>query len=140
MIYAALILVALFVAGCATWPVDQSDFLHVNSRAEAEKIARDWAISGTGREWSTVAFTGSMKPILNGGEIMLVEKYVGQPLRVGQMVVFYRDEGAPRCVHQVVDLTAGAAYLSGVNNKHSDGWFSLSSVKFVVARVLTFPR
>ena len=140
MIYAALILAALFLAGCATtWPTDQTEFLHLNTREAAENAGRTWARSGTGREWTTVGFTGSMRPVLNGGEILLLEKYVGQPLRAGSMIVYYRADGV-RIVHQVVEVRPGSVYVTGISNRNSDGWINLGQIDCVVARVITFPR
>lgn len=131
----------LLLAGCVAWPAEQTEFIHVNSRGEAMKLAADWQTSAPGRTWTTAgACCGSMRPALYGGEILLIEIYTGQPLTAGKMAIFYRADGQVTTVHRVIEANGRAVYFSGDNNQYSDGWIPLSSVRAVVVRVVTFPR
>lgn len=135
-----LAMMAALLAGCTSWPKEKTEFLHVNSRADALKLANAWLNPRFGRTWSTVGFTGSMRPVLNGGEVLFLQDYSGQPVRAGQIVCFNRDAGAPRCLHRLIEVRDGGAYISGDNNRNSDGWFPLTRINYVVAKVITFPR
>lgn len=83
--------------------------------------------------WSD--YTGSMKPHINGGETLLMEKYgYGKQPKIGELVVIKTDNG--RLVHQLVQFGPGWIKTKGINNQHDDGKWPTSRLQYVVRRVL----
>ena len=100
--------------------------------------ALKWTQSSPNRGWAYVAPTGSMSPVITERSVLLFVKYTGQKLRNGAVVVFDRTD-APNCVHVVCDQTATDVYMSGWNNRLSDGWFSKDKIKGIVVGQLYRP-
>lgn len=134
------ILAVLFLAGCVAWPKQPPDFIHANSRDEAVRLAVAWYDPAAGRTWSTVGFTGSMRPVLNGGEIILLQDFTGATLKPGQIAVFFRSLEFPSVLHRIIEIKNGAAYISGDNSRWSDGWVPLAKISAVVVKIITFPQ
>jgi hypothetical protein len=86
--------------------------------------------------------TGSMRPVLKGGrEIMAMERCrPDTPLGRGQMVQFNRGD-KPAVLHYIADISRDgkSLYLSGVNNRYSDGWFPRTAVAYVVREIIVPP-
>lgn len=86
--------------------------------------------------------SGSMHPVLRGGRELLAKEICrpDTPLARGQIVEFNRGDH-PAVLHYIADVNRAGShiYLSGVSNRHSDGWFHRDSVRFVVREIITTP-
>jgi hypothetical protein len=132
----------LLFSGCATIrpledraPAPSSSF----DRTKVKSDAALWALTSPGRSWSEIAPTGSMAPLLDSRSVALYESYHGQPLYVGDWVVFDRGD-FPNVLHRIEDIKGDYLFIGGVNNHYSDGWFHKSRVKLRVAGVLYSTR
>lgn len=110
MALAALALI--FLSGCATKPT-----LPMYRSDTAPAVTN---ISGK---------SNSMAPLLVHGDYVHLVRYVGQPLHVGQVIV-YRSFDGRRIIHMIADISADgqSLYMTGINNRRSDGWIPLSRV------------
>ena len=131
--------VALLLSGCASsWPTPRLSFYHAASVADAKReIASRPKMAGS--VLAPVAYTGSMKPHLRGGELVLLEPYIGQQLAAGDVVSFDRGD-APNCLHMVADVKGSHVYMTGTNNRYSDGWFHVSKINWICRAAVTMPR
>jgi hypothetical protein len=139
---AALLVFAVFLilAGCGradSWPKPRAEFFHAANSAQA--IKRVGEMQRAGFVVAPVAFTGSMRPWLVGGELVVMEPYHGQPLAKGDPLVFNRDDGTLSVLHMVASVNERAVYMTGINNRYSDGWHPLSSVRYIVREVIDWP-
>lgn len=75
--------------------------------------------------------TGSMRPMLKGGEMYWVESYIGQPVSVGDLVGILQPYGIP-LLHTVVAQNKTHVITSGVANKRSDGWLPKKGILYIV--------
>ena len=139
---ALLVGAVLLFSGCATIrpledraPAPSSSF----DKAKVKSDAALWALTGPGRKWSEIAPTGSMAPLMDSRSVALFEVYTGQPLYVGDWVVFDRGD-VPNVLHRISEIKGDYLYISGVNVPRSDGWFHKSRVKLRVAGVLYSTR
>lgn len=86
--------------------------------------------------------SGSMRPVLIGSQLRLAMESCRPHtvLRPGMLVQFDRGDYAA-VLHYVADVSADGrhVYLSGVNNRRSDGWVARNRVGFVVREVITVP-
>lgn len=136
---------AIWSTGCqsltAKWPTPVITYTHAATPAQAHARAVEWVRSQPGRSWSPAATTGSMRPHIVGGprEYLLDEVYTEQPLSLGHLVVFHRDTTTPRCLHMIAALRGDWFYISGTNNRWSDGWFHRSTISHIVREVVTLP-
>lgn len=133
----AVALVCLLLSSCASRPIANPPFTRVRSSSEAWWTAVSWKTEDSGQHaWATVGYTGSMRPLLQGGELLLLERYAGRPLVAGELVVF--DRGDERhVIHRVVCAGREAIFCMGDNNRVGDGWRPLSAVQYTVASVVT---
>lgn len=76
-----------------------------------------------------------MAPLIDSRSIVLLESYTGQSIAKGDWVRFDRGD-APNVLHRVEDVTETHVYLSGWNNRYSDGWFPKSAISYRLAGVL----
>ena len=129
----------LAVSGCATanWPQPEATFYHADTPAQASARAAVWRAKGY--VVGPVAFTGSMRPWIRGGELVVLEPYGEQLLHPGMVLVFYRGADTPRCIHLVADVTDKAVYMTGINNRYSDGWIPKSKIHSILREVITTP-
>lgn len=84
-----------------------------------------------------IANTGSMRPLIDRGDFVLLVPYMGQPLQRGMVLSFNRDAKTPRCLHMVADVRGEYVYMSGINTRRSDGWFHRSKINAVAVMVFT---
>jgi hypothetical protein len=131
------ILASLLLAGCGPTFVPQPHAL--SSESTVRQDAQAWAIKSPNRYHTNVAATGSMEPFLNEHSILLVEKYHGQPFKIGAVAIFRHSEAHPRVVHTVSDQNETHVYMSGYANKNSDGWFPKTSIEGFVVGQLYLP-
>lgn len=134
------VLAVLFVAvsARADWPRPTAPFYHAATKKQADQRSAHWHAKGV--PVHQVAFTGSMRPWIHGGELVAMEPYHKQDLAPGMVVSFERSAEHPSVLHMVVSVNARAAYISGINCRHSDGWVPLHKIRFVLREVITAPR
>lgn len=83
--------------------------------------------------------TNSMGDYVPPGSTIVLRKYnYGEPLKKGTVVVFDRGD-YPRVLHVIADEKDNSYYLSGYNNKQSDGWFDRSKVSAVLVAIVRGP-
>jgi len=134
----SIALLALLTAcASAAWPKPAGVFYHAATWQQAE--ARVDQHIAAGLEVSGVSHTGSMRPWLNGGELVALAPYRGGYLAPGTVVVFDRGDH-PRVIHMVVHDNGRAIYITGINNRWSDGWVSRAAIKSVLVEVIKAPR
>ena len=116
-------LAALFAL---SWPTPELTVYRVETEPVAIYLA---SVEANRNGWriSKVTPTGSMKPLLNGGEYVVGEPYTGQGLHVGMVVIFDRGD-TPRVLHMIAVIRGDMVYMSGINNRYSDGWFPKSRI------------
>lgn len=73
--------------------------------------------------------TGSMKPTLQGGEYLWCEPYVGQVLRVGDVVALETRNG-PK-LHRITATSKTAVWTTGDSCRISDGATAKSKVWYI---------
>jgi hypothetical protein len=135
-----LIVATLGAAGCNTWPKPTLAYTHAATAKQADERAAEWRELNRGFI-SYASLTGSMKPYIHGGyrEMLLLEPYAGQPLVVGNVVSFDRDPKTPRCLHMIAAVRGDYVYLSGTNNRWSDGWYHRSRISAILREIVTVP-
>lgn len=84
-----------------------------------------------------------MLPYIHGEfrEWLLDEAYTDQSLSAGLVVVFDRgdNDGPYPCRHMIAAVRGEYVYLSGTNNRRSDGWFHRSKITRILREVVTTP-
>jgi len=138
---AAIVAIALAATSCGRgdWPEPRLEFYHANTEAQAKAYAYKEA-AAHGWQVNQVAYTGSMRPHINGGEFVLIEPHAGQQFPNGTVLTFYRDAAAPNVFHMALDQNQRAVYMSGTANKFSDGWYPKGRINGICRLVITFPR
>lgn len=147
-----LIVGALFLSGCstvghlstATWPKPEVAFYHADTRAHALSVVNEWQRDPKRYVTHLDARTHSMRPMLTGGanEWLLLDRYiVGQPVHAGLVVSFNRDAGTPRCLHLIASVSADGRwmYVTGINNRVSDGWHETATISGILRQVVDLP-
>ncbi len=107
------------------------------SGAEAAYQIVEFSQSASDHAVALVAGT-SMEPYIKAGDWALCTRYVNQestPLKAGMLVRFDRGD-IKDVMHAVIEVCGAFAYISATNNSRSDGWFPLSSVRFIVVEVI----
>ena len=90
-----------------------------------------------GGVWAPVSATGSMLPWLDQKSLVILA-VPKLPIRVGDVISFDRKDCA-NVLHRVVATNSTSIYISGDNNKYSDGWYPRSAVKYRLTGVLYLP-
>jgi hypothetical protein len=120
------------------WPEVTTPFYRAESPAEAAERLASWRAQNL--VIRGYRDTGSMHPVLKGGrEVMAMERCnADTPLAPGQMVEFNRGD-LPAVFHYIADVSRDGKhlYISGLNNRYSDGWFHRDSVAYVVREIIT---
>lgn len=150
---AALGAFALALSACVApadlgWPKPELDYYHASTAANAEREAVDWVRAAPGHVRSRLRDgSRSMWPAIVGGDLLLGEAYTGQLLHPGLVVSFDRPAypGAPhepRCLHVIASISGDgrSVYMSGINNRNSDGWYPVVRINFILRRVVTQPH
>lgn len=137
----AITILALAATSCgrSEWPEPRLEFYHANTEAQAKAYAYKEA-AAHGWHVNLVAYTGSMRPYINGGEYVVVEPYAGQQFPNGTVLTFNRDPAARNVLHTVADQNGRAVYMSGAANKYSDGWIPRERIHGICRLVVTYPR
>lgn len=121
------------------WPEVVVPFFHATTQSQGDARCEKWRATG-GCTIQTYRDTGSMHPVLQGGRELLVMEFCGPllPLAVGQIVLYDRGDN-PRVLHYIAAISRDGTqvFLSGVNNRSSDGWFSRKKIAWVVREIIT---
>jgi len=136
---------SFLASGCASpsaWPQPQITYTHAATHSQASAHIQAWRAAKPGNYDSHAALTGSMRPHIHGGprEFLLLEPAgLDTPLQPGVVVGFFRDADTPRCLHMIAALRGDHVYLSGTNNRYSDGWYHRSTIHSILRGIVTLP-
>lgn len=132
MIRYIIILICLVATTQAARPIINPPIFQVSTEKEALKMARQWVAESPNRVYSTIAGTGSMRPLVKGGEYIMLAKHEG-PLTPGR--IYTTDKNV---IHRAVTSGAksGSAYLMGDNNKRGDGFVPLKRIEYVLEGII----
>lgn len=100
---------------------------------DAINLAQISAATGGGI-YAPISATGSMKPWLDEKSIVILT-VPKSPIVIGDIVSFDRVDCA-NVLHRVVAANKTSIYISGDNNRYSDGWYPRTAVKFRLSGVL----
>ena len=98
------------------------------------ELAAQWRVTlPSGRAGPVIG--ASMLPLIHNGDWALQEAYVGQPLEheVVRAIVTVKGD---TLLHYVYDETRTHVFLTGINNRRSDGWIEKSKVTHVLVGIL----
>jgi len=92
------------------------------------------------KEFSLRVFGCSMAPLINKGNILIVEKIGQRPLKIGDVVIFPGTE-IPFVAHRIIKIkhqdTKNLQYLiKGDNTFSTDGWFAKKDLYAVVKTII----
>jgi hypothetical protein len=123
------------------WPEVATPFFHAANPPDGAARIRRWR-EIPGCSVQGYRDSGSMHPVLQGGrELLALERCrAGTPLAPGQVVLY--DRGDVRAVvHYIAAISRNGkqVYLTGVNCRNSDGWFSRDRIAWVVREIITLP-
>ena len=146
----SLVVACFALAGCASlektmqsaWPTPRIEYVHAATHSQVRAIIKAWSEATPGNYDCHATPTGSMLPYIKGGarEFLLIEPTgPDTPLEAGHVVIFFRDADAPRCLHMIARIEGEMVYMSGTNNKWSDGWYNRSQIYGILRRVVTLP-
>ena len=71
----------------------------------------------------------SMEPYIHGGEFCYIDYNVSN-IQLGDLV------SNGHALHMVVALNSRAVYMTGTNNRYSDGWYSRSNIQYIVRYII----
>jgi len=78
---------------------------------------------GLRRHTEPFQFTGSMKPLIHGGEYFHYEPYRdGMELKVGELLWIVRGSDGKGATHTMTAQNKRAVLTSGMANRKNDGW------------------
>lgn len=104
---------------------------------EAWEANNTWNHKGDQYAVSTAAATGSMRPYIQGGEILLLERYTGQPIEVGMWVVRPRWDKPNGVFHAVIVVSKwGYVRTQGTNCAIPDHWYKADRTRYIVRKVI----
>ena len=134
-----LTLTAFIFAGCASQPANLVPYHAVRNPSDA----LTYAVAHLDYPDHLFAFVSneshSMRPAIEGGDIVLTHTYSGEVLRPGQIVIFDRGD-YPRVCHRVIEFNGRAAYLAGDDNLWPDGWYAKDRIRWVVDEIVSTAR
>ncbi len=139
---AAAALCLVLLVGCAApggRPHIDPVVIVLPSKAEAAREAYWWALGIPNRACGPVGHTGSMRPLLQGGEFLELERYEGRPLRAGEIIVLDRGD-APNVLHRIVCSSRYGVFTMGDNCAHGDCWRPLTAVKYTVHAIVRWKQ
>lgn len=135
-----LICAAFMLTGCASVGMMDRPAPSANvTKARAVADAAAWAKADpVNRTFTLVAGTGSMRPVIDGRSVLLLEKASGADLIAGDIGIYTRpDLKEGTTVHRAVMFNnRGEILFRGDNNIRSDGWVSRDRVRWRVAGIL----
>ena len=132
--------VALLGAACLLtfgWKPVKNDFPIYDSPV-AESLAHDAAAKLGGKAWS-VGFTGSMKPLLTGGEIVVtVHRF--DDIQVGQVLVYHATYNRNPIIHRAVQKDRHGWLMSGDSAPVSESWARVTKENYLGTAVLGYRK
>ena len=126
------LLLGIALAGCFPRNIDPP--LYAYRAPELAIYAARAHAHGIGGRLMYVANTGSMEPLLRGGDIIVVEPYDYKLLRVGQVIVYVADWqpiGAPPVTHRIVYKDKLGLVMSGDHNEHSEPGYRVTATNYI---------
>lgn len=79
-----------------------------------------------------------MLPVLRAGDTLLHEAVIGQRLK-GEILLVNEGKGRERVEHYCYDENKTHVFLTGLNNRRSDGWYPKMCVMGVLVGVVRIP-
>lgn len=132
--------VALLGAACLLtfgWKPVKKDFPIYDSPV-AESLAHDAATKLGGKAWS-VGFTGSMKPLLTGGEIVVtVDKF--DDIQVGQVLVYHATYNRNPIIHRAVQKDSYGWLMSGDSAPVSESWARVTKDNYLGTAIVGYRK
>ena len=116
------------------WPPVVTPFYHAADRHDRAQRLAAW--QARGMIVGSYKPTGSMRPVLQdkGEAIVLAPP---RDLRVGQMVVFYRESDKKLVLHYIAAMSRDkSSVLTSGTNCLKDGWTSTRNVLWVVQEIV----
>jgi hypothetical protein len=125
----------------ATWllafgwkPVRVDPKIYVTRYPEAE--ARQLAEQIGGKVW-VVGFTGSMKPLLKGGEyVVSVPNF--QSIKQGEVLIYNQPYHDKPIVHRAVQVDNDGWIMSGDSAKHTESWARVTASNYLGTAVAIY--
>jgi hypothetical protein len=119
------------------WKPVKKDFPIYDSPI-AESMAHDTADKLGGRAWA-VGFTGSMKPLLQGGEfVVTVDKF--ETIEAGQVLVYRANYHDKPIIHRAVLKDKHGWLMSGDSAPISESWSRVTRENYVGTAVLGYRK
>lgn len=119
------------------WKPVKKDFPIYDSPI-ADVLAHDVAEKLNGRAWN-VSFTGSMRPLLTGGEyVVTVDRF--DDLEVGQVVVYRASYNSNPIIHRAVQKDSHGWLMSGDSAKVSESWARVTRENYLGTAVVGYRK
>lgn len=131
-VLAVLVVGIALAVGCATKRADPPLFVY----ADAE-IALHAAIAhahGVNGRLMFTTNTGSMEPLIHGGDLLVVEPVAFDALYVGQVIIYAADwqpTGAPPVCHRIVYKDKLGLVLAGDHNPHTESGYRVTAQNYI---------
>lgn len=82
-----------------------------------------------GKVWN-VSFTGSMKPLLEGGEyVVSVSRY--DTIRKGEVLIYRQPYYPNPIIHRAVQQDKDGWIMSGDSAKHTESWARVTAKEYI---------
>lgn len=105
---------------------------------DAPMAAAQYAIKVGGTPYS-VAYTGSMKPAFQGGEIVVaVHNY--ETIKVGDVLIYNASFSSMHIMHRAVQKDKDGWIMSGDNTSTSESWERVRKANYLGTVVAVFKR
>jgi len=119
------------------WKPVRNDFPIYESPI-AESMAHDAAIKLGGRAWA-VGFTGSMKPLLQGGEyVVTVIKF--DDIKVGDILVYHASYNKNPIIHRAALKDKHGWLMSGDSSRLSESWARVTKDNYLGTAVVGYRK
>ena len=119
------------------WKPVKKDFPIYDSPI-AESMAHDVAEKLGGKAWA-VGFTGSMKPLLQGGEfVVTVDKF--DDIQAGQILVYRASYHDKPIIHRAVQKDGYGWLMSGDSSPRSESWARVTKDNYLGTAVAAYRK
>lgn len=117
--------VCLLVFGWQPKKIDPPVYIVSNP----EMVAREAAQKANGNVWH-VGYTGSMKPLLQGGEYAVTAKDFSN-IKEGQILVYHATYNKNPIIHRAVQHDSYGWLMSGDSAKISESWSRVTEQNYI---------